>query len=303
VLHIGLPLLVGHLPRLYLSHFAAYCLAIRLLHAPKSEREIVFAERLLHIYCKSAPEVFNSSIELLTLHSHLHLPEQVRLHGGLAFTSAFAFESAIRHTKKKAYGTRDLAAQISYWTDLESTIYRSPIAIQEPRAVDEIDFNNRHLNEYRLDIIQSMTNHGHPPEYVKLFKRYKHTFVTFHSYVYDKAMKCVSYIVSYSANGIEDEEQVAYGDCVVFYEYQEEHFVLIRRYSPAPIGERFSSHVDLPIGPNNDIQRALDRTFSMQVVSDSFLIMPVKWIRHKCISVAVRSFVCLSEIRVDFEHD
>ena len=303
VLHIGLPLLIDHLPRLHLSHFAVYCLAIRYLHSPRNDDEITFAERLLHLYCQTASDIFGPSIELLTLHVHLHLPRQVRMHGGLAFTSAFAFESAIRYTKKKAHGTRCLASQISYWTDVETIIQRSPVTINKPCLLNQIDENNPAVNEFQVPLLYLLNRHGHLQERVALFKRYKQTFVTYHSYVYDKGIRCASHIVSYSTNGKDDERQVAYGDCIVFYRHESDYFVLLRKYSPVSSGERFSTFVDLPDAENRKIHDALDRTFSMQTQSDSFIVIPVGWIRHKCVSVAVRSFVCLSEIRVDFEHD
>lgn len=303
VLHIGLPLLIDHLPRLHLSHFAVYCLAIRYLHSPRNDDEITFAERLLHLYCQSASDIFGSSIELLTLHVHRHLPQQVRLHGGLAFTSAFAFESAIRYTKKKAHGTRCLASQISYWTDVENIIHRSPVTINKPCLLDLIDWSNPVLNEFQAPLLHLMNSRNHLQDRVTLFKRYKQSFVTFHSYVYDRAIRCASHILSYSSNGKDDERQVAYGNCIVFYKHATDYFVFLREYSPVSIGEKFSTFVDLPNAENNKIQDALDQNFSMQLSSDSFRVIPVGWIRHKCISVPVRSFVCLTEIRVDFEHD
>ncbi|CAF1396987.1 unnamed protein product [Didymodactylos carnosus] len=63
-----------HLPPLYASHFVIYSLAIKLLHAPATDDEIDFAIQLIHYYCKTAPLVYDPSIELFSLHAHLHLP-------------------------------------------------------------------------------------------------------------------------------------------------------------------------------------------------------------------------------------
>jgi hypothetical protein len=75
------------LPRLYASHWAVYCLAIKLLHAPESPNDIDFAECLINYYCRTISEVYDQSLEYYSLHAHLHLPAQVRLHGGLSFSS------------------------------------------------------------------------------------------------------------------------------------------------------------------------------------------------------------------------
>ncbi|CAF2836011.1 unnamed protein product [Rotaria sp. Silwood2] len=83
---------------------------IKLLHCPKSEEEIDLAQSLIDYYCRAAPQVFDESIELLSLHCHLHLAEQAKRHGGLVFSSVFCFESCIRHLKKMVHGTQYLAS-------------------------------------------------------------------------------------------------------------------------------------------------------------------------------------------------
>lgn len=80
-------LAVANLPRLYASHWVIYCIAIKLLHAPELPGDIDFAERLLNFYCRTITEVYDQCLEYYSLHAHLHLPAQVRLHGGLSFCS------------------------------------------------------------------------------------------------------------------------------------------------------------------------------------------------------------------------
>ncbi|CAF3357693.1 unnamed protein product [Rotaria socialis] len=100
VLYAGVPIMTNRLPTLLFSHFIIYSLAIKLLHTPQSEQDILLGERLLHYYCRTIANIYDSSMEIFSLHAHIHLGHQVRLHGGLAHTSAFAFESAIRYIKK-----------------------------------------------------------------------------------------------------------------------------------------------------------------------------------------------------------
>ncbi|CAF3867587.1 unnamed protein product [Rotaria sordida] len=149
ILYIGLPILINILPSSHLFHFAAYALAIKLLHAPENQAEIDLAEQLILFYCQSSSLIYGSAIELYGLHSHLHLAQQVRHHGGLSYTSAFAFESCIRYTKKKAHGNRNLASQISYWTDMVSIIKQSQSTIQQSHGVDEIFLESHLLEEFR----------------------------------------------------------------------------------------------------------------------------------------------------------
>ena len=97
MLHLGVPIMLKFLPILQYSHFVIYSLAIKLLYSPQTKEEISFAERLIDYYCRTASTVHDVSIEILSLHTHLHLSYQVRLHGGLTHMSAFAFESLIRY--------------------------------------------------------------------------------------------------------------------------------------------------------------------------------------------------------------
>ncbi|CAF4911586.1 unnamed protein product, partial [Rotaria socialis] len=71
-------------------------MAVKMLHAPESIEEINLAEDLMNYYCKTAGLIHDCSIEIYSLHAHIHLAQQVRKHGGLAHTSAFGFESCIR---------------------------------------------------------------------------------------------------------------------------------------------------------------------------------------------------------------
>ncbi|CAF4806087.1 unnamed protein product [Rotaria sp. Silwood1] len=149
VLNIGLPCITLHLPKINTSHFAVYCLAIRFLHCPKSHDEINLAESLIDYYCRAAPQVFDDSIELLSLHAHLHLGEQVKRHGGLGFSSAFCFESCIRHLKKMVHGTKNLASQVAYWCDLRTIVPRPEFRLQKPTGKTKISITSSHINEYR----------------------------------------------------------------------------------------------------------------------------------------------------------
>lgn len=121
ILNIGVPLMAFSLSKLIFSHFVVYAVAIKILHAPESRQEINFAERLMDYYCRTASRVHDPSIEIMSLHAHLHLADQVRENGGLSYTSAFAFESAIRFIQRKAHGSMHLASQIAYWLNIQSS--------------------------------------------------------------------------------------------------------------------------------------------------------------------------------------
>ncbi|CAF1433966.1 unnamed protein product [Rotaria sp. Silwood1] len=127
VLNVGVPIVTLHLPRLLASHFLLYSMAVKILHAPESIDEINLGEQIMNYYCKTAPLVHGPSVEIFSLHAHIHLAQQVRRHGGLGHTSAFAFESCIRFIERKAHGSKHLGAQISYWIDLQTMMQNEPV--------------------------------------------------------------------------------------------------------------------------------------------------------------------------------
>ena len=136
VLNVGVPAVLPHLPVLLASHFLIYAMAIKILHAPQSDEEIALAEEMLNYYCQTAPLIHGSSIELFSLHAHIHLAKQVRRHGGLAHTSAFAFESCIRFVERKAHGSKHLASQIAYWIELQSMMDLQQVQVPQPTIVN-----------------------------------------------------------------------------------------------------------------------------------------------------------------------
>ncbi|CAF4309495.1 unnamed protein product [Rotaria sp. Silwood2] len=295
VLYVGLPILINILSSTHLFHFAAYVVAIRFLHAPENETEIDLAEKLLRFYCDSSSLIYGPSVELYSLHCHLHLAEQVRYHGGLSYSSAFAFESCIRYTKKKAHGTRNIASQISYWTDVALLIKQPKFDVEIPHGVDEISIDSPQLGEFRemlTDFIQF--------DKVKFYKRFKIPFITFHSTLYDNKFKCVSHIISYKHD---QDDKIRFGDCIIFIQCNNDYYAFINNYRDEAPNNSLSSLLKISDTATCQIIEPLDRLYSVKSKSDSFEILSMSKVRHKCISVPVGDFFCLTEIRNDFEHD
>lgn len=134
LLNVGVPIVIGNVPLLVLSHFFIYSMAIKILHAPKSNDEINLAGTMIEYYCRTASFIYGASIELFSLHAHLHLSEQVRRHGGLVHCSAFAFESCLRSIERMAHGSKNLATQIAYWIDLQLITDVHVSAIPQPKV-------------------------------------------------------------------------------------------------------------------------------------------------------------------------
>ncbi|CAF3911792.1 unnamed protein product [Rotaria sp. Silwood1] len=131
-------------------------MAVKILHAPESIDEINLGEQIMNYYCKTVPLVHGPSVEIFSLHAHIHLAQQVRRHGGLGHTSAFAFESCIRFIERKAHGSKHLGAQISYWIDLQTMMQNEPVKAPTLTINNEIKWLDGRLGPCQAVLIEQM---------------------------------------------------------------------------------------------------------------------------------------------------
>ncbi|CAF1241136.1 unnamed protein product [Rotaria magnacalcarata] len=186
--------------REYQSNILTLGLFVKIVHWPKSIEEIRLADKLIHYYCQTSSKVHDPRIELYSLHVHLHLPSQVLNHGGVAFTSAFCFDSAIRSIKSKPHGTKNLGSQITYWCDIDTIIPSKECEVSSPSLVSEIKLDNDLLNAYRGILAKQLNGLKQDINIIKLYVRFKDKFLTYHSFLYSKRFTCNSYLISYNDN-------------------------------------------------------------------------------------------------------
>ncbi|CAF1483624.1 unnamed protein product [Adineta ricciae] len=293
VLNVGVPVVTLHLPRLLASHYLLYSLSIIMLHAPKSNDETNLAEDIINYYCKTSTLVHDPSIELFSLHAHIHLAQQVRRHGGLGHTSAFGFESCIRFIQKKAHGSKNLGSQISYWIDLQSTV-QAKTKVPTLSVVNEIRLDDRRLTTYRPILLEQFETNGIDLNSCTFHLRLKNFFVTYHTTIYDQPFKCRSFIVSFSDPV---HKLLRYGNIIVFVRTNEQFYALIQRYR---LSEKcITNYVDIPCS----LHLKANELFPLVEPSDELILIPITEIRHKCVKVPFDNVFCLSEIRLDYEHD
>ncbi|CAF3897245.1 unnamed protein product, partial [Rotaria sp. Silwood1] len=104
---------------------------------------------------------------------------QVLCHGGLRFTSAFCFESAMRHLKKKAHGTKNLAKQIADWINIKIVIETHPRKLSVPIGINKIGIDHLDFKKYRQSFRDvSSSFHQHENDII-LFLRFKVVFTTY----------------------------------------------------------------------------------------------------------------------------
>jgi hypothetical protein len=93
IFYLAIPLLFDKLPEPYFYMLASYVIATRLLYEPIDElSEIDIAEKIFDKYHEQLAESFGDFAYTYTIHAHLHLAKQVRMHGPLKSHSQFVFE-------------------------------------------------------------------------------------------------------------------------------------------------------------------------------------------------------------------
>jgi hypothetical protein len=126
------------------------------------------------------------------------------------------------------------------------------------------------------------------------YKRYKSAFITFHSSIYDLPFNCNSHIISFIEN---NNNVIQYGNVIIFLSIDDGIFAIIQKYVSCE--KHMSNYVEVP----SELHRSINIFFPIVSLSNNFTIVPVSNIRHKCIRVPIFDSFCVSEIRIDYEHD
>ncbi|CAF4481351.1 unnamed protein product, partial [Rotaria magnacalcarata] len=278
VLNVGVPIVTLHLPQLLASHFLLYSMAVKMLHAPESIEEINLAEDLMNYYCKTAGLIYDRSIEIYSLHAHIHLAQQVRKHGGLAHTSAFGFESCIRFISKKAHGSKHLGTQISYWIDLQTIMNTHPVNPPTVTTINEIKWLDNRLDPYRTILDQQIVLNAVNLDSCNFYLRLKSLFVIYHTTIYSQPFKCKSYIISYIDS---ISKSVHYGNIILFMKEGSRLFAFVQKYTLN------STLITDYLGIPSSLHSQANKLFPILRLTNTFVLIPVDSIRHKYNSIAV----------------
>ena len=147
---------------------------------------------------------------------------------------------------------------------------------------------------YECFILQNLTNYKLDVNLCSFYLRMKNVFITYHTTIYDQPFKCQSYVISFTdpVNNF-----IFYGNIIVFMHINLQFYAFIQKYKSSQ--KSILHYVDIPI----PLQMKVDELFPLVELSDEFMFIPVEKIRHKCVKVPFDGVFCLSEIRLDYEHD
>lgn len=154
--------------------------------------------------------------------------------------------------------------------------------------------DDRRLSTYRSFLLEQLKVHGIDLNSCIFYLRLKNFFVTYHTTIYDQPFKCRSFIVSF-INPVDN--CVHYGNTIVFVRTNEQFYALVHRYRLSQ--KRITNYVDIPCS----LHLKANELFPLVESSDELVLIRITEIRHKCVKIPFDDVFCLSEIRLDYEHD
>ena len=220
--------------------------------------------------------------------SHLYLD-----HGELAFTLVFCFESMINYIKRKAFGTKNFGSQNIYWCDIASIVLTKEfnLPVRSLRSETKMDYDS--FNSYKQLFISRTDGLYQDVNQINLYLRFQNAYVTYHSLIYSEWFSCASHIISY----LDNREQVQHANIIIFYLFDDVEYSFVQNYKRLVV--KLSDYIDIP----ENWKEIIDSIYPICSLSDELIIIPVNKILSKCVSVHFQQYQCISERRVNYEHD
>lgn len=157
-----------------------------------------------------------------------------------------------------------------------------------------MDWQDPRLAPYQSILSEQLSRFNFQLPTCEFYLRFKTSFITFHTSIYDAPFKCRSYCISFVDPNVGSTH---YGDVVVFVRRTTSFYALVRKYIRG--SKSTTDYVDIP----RSLHQKANELFPLMKITDDHLLIPVEAIRHKCVSVPIDDMCCLTEIRVDYEHD
>ncbi len=94
-----------------------------------------------------------------------------------------------------------------------------------------------------------------------------------------------------------NDNSIQYGNIILFVRTETCVYAFVQQYV---FGSKFiTDYVDIP----TSLHSKANQLFPLLQISSRFRLIPVEMIQHKCVYVPVDDLCCLTEIRIDYEHD
>ncbi|CAF3341334.1 unnamed protein product [Rotaria sp. Silwood2] len=250
-------------------------------------------------------KIFHYPVDIIYDYMHLvclnHVPTLIKRFIEIISKDTVAeIDSILKHIKiphdvnvKFIFSIQSIQDWKAKHCDIDSIIPTTEYKLPLPSLVDEIKLDCYLFITYHDLFTKRLADLQQDLNKIKLYLRFKDNFSTYHSFLYSKRFSCASYLVSYTDNN----EEIEYAKIIVFYLYENVWYSFIQQYKRAAV--KLSDYLDIP----DQLKKTVDLFYPICIVSDDFVALPVSKIISKCISVQFQNYECISERRVNYEHD
>ena len=298
------------LPDSYALHFLHYFIYVRALYHFESSSDLDNVEHFFDEYYKHLSKMYGPKSQLLTVHLHIHLKDQVIRHGCLSMTSCFPREAYLGLALNLCHGTKYVLEQFTTWYLIDRSLSEVNEIIVDDIFINE-KFNDQHLN---MNIVQGLKpkfveclrkqNIYHDEHTsVKYYSRYSRGFKRFQSQAYSRAGKAISHRISFVNEKCCRTKKTCYGEIIFFFNILGNDYAFIRKY--LCINETLTSALKTVNVPK-EVEERIDKYYGLfNTHQCSYKIILVKDIVNKTIKMRWnrKNVFVFTDIYVDWEHD
>jgi hypothetical protein len=282
---------------------------------------LIIAENIINEYFDDLQYDYGEFAYDYTIHAHLHLPKQVRLHGPLKCNSQFVFEGAIFNLKRILHGTKgflnQIVKQINNEKDFASSIETETFHNSNLKSFTQSLYNfkayNNTSNNGLLPILTRKTlDVNHLAIFLDYFDlvSFNDSILTssrivfdkkvYHSTDYNRRGNSNSFTVCFSFN---NEEY--FGDVEFYFEFDSKIYcfinvfeldVYISNYFPKIDSFNYKTFMNYV----SDFYAIVN---SKKVNKTNIAIISCDLISYKCIKIYNNDNLFISKLKYDFEHD
>jgi hypothetical protein len=293
-----LPVLQEQLSIQQLSHSALYVCAMRLFHCESfhSNDACNVADDLFRLYYKDHDDYY-TGLQNFVLHSHDHYPIIYRNYGALCHIGCFGQEDLIGYVSSNRAGTRYHGELICHHYDVDFFLQHRTEEEENDGLIDPSgDVPDQ--TAYAFECHRRVCDCDQINLCIVIYRRCMIRARLYHSLIYNKSPKSISYFVEYHLN--DEVHQSSYGAIQCFFSCRDEMFASIQYHPMNQLySERFKTSKYYP-----SLKRPLDCLFIiLNKELTRFDVIAVENIAKHCIVFEKNNQLIVTTVSAYDEHD
>ena len=232
-----LPCLQQHLCIQRLSHMALFVCAVRLFHCDslRGSEVVAVADELLISYYRDHEDYY-TGLQNFVLHLHSHYSTIYTNYGALSNLGCFGQEDLIGNFSSNHNGTRYYGELICHYYNIDFSLNRSGERKERDGPIDPSG-ESPHQAEHAHECHRRLCGCNDLDQCIVIYRRCIVREQLYHSLIYHRSPKSISYFVQYSID--DSMDQVNYGAVQCFVTFNDKPFALMRHH---PMKQLYSDH-------------------------------------------------------------